>query len=103
MSRTIIGKIQYLLAWMKINHASVENDEPHAIEVLNQTKNKVRPLIFHNGFTFIYMTLQSNASRLLTLHQYRVSCDFLHSLTASDVTKIASVCLQQLDNSRLAT
>lgn len=72
-------------------------------EVLNQTKNKVRPLIFHNEFTFIYMTLDSNAFRLFILHRYRLSwgCkknDFLHSLTASDMLEIASVCLLQLDD-----
>jgi hypothetical protein len=62
MSRTIIGKIQSYKAGWEINQVNVDYDELHTSEVLNQTKNEVRPLIFHYEFTFIYMTLHSNAS-----------------------------------------
>ena len=56
-----------------MNDERWKNDELQVSEVLNQTKNKVRPLIFHNEFTFIYMTLDSNAFRLFILHRYRLS------------------------------
>jgi hypothetical protein len=94
---------------VEINH--VENDdEPQAREVFNQTKNEVRPLIFHNEFTFIYMTLHSNASRLLYfalisafMRLQKIQSverkKILHSLTANLIFReIASVCLLLIDD-----
>lgn len=45
------------------------------LSVVNEARTKVRPLIFHNEFTFIYMTLHSNASK-----SFCISVTFHHGV-----------------------